>query len=152
MKNLDFWRDRMPLVRNDFYQLAERLFDEVGRLPTPRWADREMQKWSPRSEVDETKTHFNFKFDLPGLTKDDIKVEIHDNRLTVSGERRHERKEEDKDKKSFFSEMTYGSYWRSFELPTPVNSEKVEAKYENGVLALSVPKAAGSNTRQISIR
>ncbi|MBK9294788.1 MAG: Hsp20/alpha crystallin family protein [Oligoflexia bacterium] len=115
------------------------------------WEDS-IEDFELETDFEETPTHYNLKIDMPGLRKDDIGIELYGNKLIVSGERKSQRKEEDKDTKTHFCEVSYGSYYRSFELPTPVNVEKVDAKYENGVLSLAVPKAAKSGAKLIAVR
>ncbi len=107
---------------------------------------------SPSVEVQENKNSYQLKFDLPGVSKDQIKIDIHENTLTVSGERREEKKEEDKEKKTHFSEVSYGSFSRNFTFPERIDAEKSEAKFENGVLNLSIPKSEQSSKRQIFVK
>jgi HSP20 family protein len=101
-------------------------------------------------ELLEDNSNFTFKFDMPGIKKEDIKVEVDGNVLTVSAERSEEKKSDGK--KSRYSEVSYGSYQRSFTLPDIAEEAKVGAKFENGVLTLTVPKAQTSNSKQISIQ
>lgn len=153
MSNLDFWRGRnLSPWTNDWNSAMDKMLSDFDKWPTMRAANKELAKWNPSVEVNETKTHFNLRFDVPGLTKDQIKLELNDNRLTVSGERREERKEDDKEKKTHYSEVFYGSFLRSFDFPTPVNAEKVEAKYDNGVLSVAVQKEVPTAARTISIK
>ena len=106
--------------------------------------------FNPNCEFTETPTQFKMKFDLPGMNKDQIKIDLHENILSVSGERREEKKEEDK--KRHFTEISYGSFLRSFTLPTAVDSEKVEAKYDNGQLNVTLTKVEPTKARQIVIK
>jgi len=146
MSQLDLWRKNWDP------------FKELGLFP--RWMDelhspqlrQRMDKvvMSPSVEVNETKMAYLLRFDLPGVSKDQIKIDLHDNVLTVSGERKEERKEDDK--KTHVSEVYYGSFSRSFNFPEGVDAERAEAKFENGVLNLTIPKKETSGKRQISIR
>lgn len=107
--------------------------------------------WNPSCELNEDTTSYQFQFDLPGVTKDNIKIDVHENVLTVSGERREEKKSDDK--KNHFSETFYGSFSRSFTLPTAINLDAVKASYDNGVLKVVVPKPTGkmSTSKRIEI-
>lgn len=105
--------------------------------------------FTPSCDVDETDTHYLLSFDLPGVKKDEIKVDLRDNMLTVSGERKEER--EDKKKGRYRSERYYGAFERSFALPTNVKADQIEANYSDGVLSLSVPKSEPSQKQQIKI-
>lgn len=145
MNNLDFWRG------GGFNTLRamERLLDDWGY---PRRGELQEGLFSPQCEISESKSFFLVKMDAPGMTKDQLKIDLHDNTLTLSGERREEHKEDDKDRKTHFSEVKYGSFMRIFTLPKPVDAERVEAKYEQGVLSLLIPKSETARTRQITIR
>ena len=110
------------------------------------------QGFNPTCEVSEDKAHYTFKFDLPGIPKDQIRIELDDNRLTVSGERREFKEEGSKDSRRHFSEMQYGSFVRSFTLPTPVNAEKVNAMYDHGVLTVNLGKRDATASRQITVK
>lgn len=147
MSQLDLWK-------RNWDPFSPRSLDKIFEdFYTPRWSKQnEKAAMSPSVEVNETKNMYTMKFDLPGVPKDQIKIDLHDNMLTVSGERREEKKEEDKDKKTFLSEVSYGSFMRSFTFPEGVDAERTEAKFENGVLSLSIPKKEGNSKRQITIK
>jgi HSP20 family protein len=106
--------------------------------------------WNPSSEATETTTHYIVKIDLPGVSKELIKIDLRDNCLTVSGERTEEKKEDSEN--NHFSEMLFGSFVRSFILPTKVDPEISEANYDNGVLTIQIPKTAPTQARQIKVR
>ena len=92
----------------------------------------------PKVDILETEKAYEIQFAVPGLSKDDFKVELNDNYLTVSGERKisNEKKEQ-----NFHSiETQYGSFSRSFNLPENADASKINAKYNNGILELSIPK------------
>lgn len=122
----------------------------VRRTPTSlqafREMENEMERWfrqvpsafdwtneyegfdfSPTCNVRENNKEYILQFDIPGIKKDDVKIEIENNRLSVSGERKA--KKEEKDEKYFLSESYYGTFIRSFTLPTAVNEGKVDAHY-----------------------
>lgn len=129
-------------------QSMDRFLDEF-HVPA---ADGALAKYAfnPSCEFTEDKNQYLAKFDLPGVTRDQIKIDVDDNRLTVSGERKEEKKEEGK--KQHVSETYYGSFMRSFTLPTPINPEKVQATFENGVLTIALAKSEASKSRQITIK
>ncbi len=89
------------------------------------------------------------KQNLPAWTPDDINIEVQDNVLTMSGERRFQ--EEVKEDKYYRIERRYGSFSRSIALPQTVDESKIEAKYENGVLEVSVPKAEIAKPKKITV-
>lgn len=144
-KSWDPFRD-LTLSTRGFEKLIEDIY-------SPRFRkESERMTLSPNVEVEENKSAYLMKFDLPGVSKEQIKIDLHDNTLTVSGERREEKKEEDKEQKTHISEVFYGSFSRSFSFPEAVDAERAEAKFENGVLNLSIPKKESSPKRQIAIR
>lgn len=146
MSSLDFWRN--PFGSRDFNQL-QRAFD---RMQDDFFAPASLSKsmYFPKVEFTEDKNNYIAKFDLPGLTKDQIKVDLHENTLTVSGERKEEKKE-NTDKKSY-TEVSYGSFARTISLPTAVNAEKVSATFDNGVLSVCMEKKTTANSRQITVK
>lgn len=138
-KEMGFASRAMDRAFDDFY--LPRMMKDVGR-----------KEFSPTVDVHETKTAYEMKFDLPGVPRDQIKIDVYDNTLTVSGERKEEKKEEGKDKKAHVTELFYGSFTRTFSLPEAVDAEKAEARFENGVLNLTLPKKETSGKRQIKIQ
>lgn len=103
----------------------------------------------PTCNLKENDKEYIAQFDIPGVRKDDVKIEINDGRMTVSGERRDTI--EEKESRRYFSETYYGSFIRSFTLPSAVDENKVEAHYEDGVLIVKIPKLATTKTKEIKI-
>jgi len=92
----------------------------------------------PKVDVIEGDKAYELHAELPGMNKEDLKIEVKDNRLTVSGERKFS---SEKNEKNFHSiETRYGSFSRSFTLPENVDADKINAKYNNGILELTIPK------------
>lgn len=108
-------------------------------------------KLAPAVDVLEEKDKYVVKADLPGLKQDDIKIELSDNVLSISGERKHERNEEDKNKKYYYYERSYGAFERKFVLPNDADTEKIKAKYENGVLSIEVQKKESKKPKEIKV-
>lgn len=92
----------------------------------------------PKVDIAETGTGFEVGLAAPGMKKEDFKIEVNDSFLTISGERKFVN--EDKDKNFHSVETQYGTFSKSFKLPKHVNAEKIDAKYEAGILNLFVPK------------
>lgn len=133
--------------------LTTDLFDEMDRFfgesMRPVVSDK---AFIPAFEISETDDMYHMSADLPGMKKEDIKIELVENVLTISGERKREAKTEDKNHKIQRLERSYGQFKRSFSLPSTVESGKVEAHYANGVLDLFLPKAKAAQARQIEIQ
>ena len=92
----------------------------------------------PAVNITEHKDEYKVSLAAPGLKKDDFKIEVNGNILTISSEK--EESKEDFDKKFTRKEYSYSSFSRSFTLPEEINQEKIEAKYEDGVLKISLPR------------
>jgi HSP20 family molecular chaperone IbpA len=96
--------------------------------------------WLPAAEMVEDKSEYVITAEVPGLKKENIKVEYADGVLSVSGERKEEEKREDS--RYFFYERSYGGFQRAFTFPTDVDSQKITAGVKDGVLTVHVPKSA----------
>ena len=127
----------------------DRFFEDFWNAPAFT-NEQDSVLWSPRVDVKETKDAYTVMADLPGLNKDDITISVHDNVLTLKGERKNEEKKEDET--SYYAEVNYGSFSRSFQLPVKVEADKINAEYKNGVLQLSIPKAEEAKPRTIQIK
>lgn len=108
--------------------------------------------FNPKIDVSEDEKHIFIDAEMPGIKKEDIKLTIHDNILTLKGEKRRE--EEKKEKNYYRSERCYGSFTRSFSLPAEVNPEKVDAKFEDGTLKISIEKVhqTASKIKEIELK
>jgi HSP20 family protein len=101
-------------------------------------------------EVKETKEGYLFKADVPGIKEDDITINLHGNRLSVSGKREEEKKHESE---TYFSyERSYGTFTRSFTLPEGIDGDKVQANLKDGVLSILVPKRPESLPKKVAIK
>ncbi|OGU27108.1 MAG: heat-shock protein Hsp20 [Ignavibacteria bacterium GWA2_35_9] len=101
----------------------------------------------PHIDISDDENNIYVEAEIPGVKKEDIKITLQDNILTISGEKKNTK--EEKDKKNFFrSERVYGSFTRSFTLPEDINPDSVEAKFENGILNISIQKAQPKKTAE----
>ena len=106
--------------------------------------------WAPQVNVAETADELVFTAELPGMSREQVTIELEQNVLTISGEKVEERTEGEEQKHHVW-ERTYGSFRRSFALPRPVNAEDATAQFENGVLEIRLPKAPEAKGRKIEI-
>jgi HSP20 family protein len=151
----EFWTPFSFMRR--FAEEMDRLFDDFafGRsltVPTFGTFGRQGFDWAPQTEIFERDNQLVIRADLPGLIKDDVNVDIEDNRITIRGERRSEHKEEDKGG-YYRSERSYGSFYRSIPLPEGVDADKATANFNNGVLEVTMPapeKKTGSKRIEIT--
>lgn len=143
-------RTPFTVTRDPFHGLVGRVFDNFWNdSDFVADSDAGQRTWVPAIDIFETDQGFVATADLPGLKKDEIDVSIEDNVLTVSGERKFE---DDKDNGTFRRvERSYGSFRRSFTLPRGVEAGKVEAKFEDGVLTLRIPKSEMAKSRKIAV-
>ena len=104
----------------------------------------------PSFEVRETPTAYTFKADLPGIKEDDLEVQLLGNRLTISGKRETEQREDNET--LHLCERSYGSFSRSFTMPEEVSAAKVDAHLQNGVLTLMVMKSPEAQPRKVPVK
>ncbi len=121
----------------------ELLRRETGLIPA---------EWSPRVDIGQKDGNLVVRADLPGLSKDDIKVDITEDALTIQGERKQEKKEEREGYS--YSECSYGSFYRAIPLPEGADASKATAEFRNGVLEVVVPAPARpeSKARRLEVR
>lgn len=112
--------------------------------------DTGLTDWAPDVDIVEDKDEFILTADLPGLTKKDININIKENMLTISGERKSEIKDE---KRNYCrTERRYGAFKRSFQLTDKVIADKISATFKDGVLTVNVPKAEEVKPKEIEIK
>lgn len=103
----------------------------------------------PSIDISESDDQFLISAELPGMKKEDININLENNRLSISGERSFEK--EDKGKKYHRVETSYGSFERSFQLPDNIEEESIKASYDNGLLNISIDKSEDKVKKQIEI-
>ena len=143
------WAEPTFALMRRFSEEMDRLFEDFGfgrRLQTAFGRGRELLRreaglipaeWSPRIDVLERDGNYIVRADLPGMTKDDIKVEVTDEMITIQGERKQEK--EEKREGYYYGERAYGSYYRAIPLPEGADPAKATAEFHNGVLEVTVP-------------
>lgn len=120
----------MPSLLNEFFN--DDLFDNFfGIIPT-------FKNSLPTVNIIEEKDNYRLEIAAPGLDKEDFKIDLHNDVLTISAEKKEEN--ENKNKKFLRREFSYCSFKRSFTLPDTVDVDKIEAKHKNGILTITIPK------------
>lgn len=111
----------------------------------------DLASYVPAVNVSKEKDELQFELSAPGFTKEEIKVEVDNGVLTITGE--HKQEQESKEKSYFRKEFTFGSFKRSFNLPEEFDADNISARYENGILRLTVPQKeqAKPSSREITI-
>lgn len=147
----------MALVRWDPVRELDTLQGEMNRLfdtffgyrPVSANGNGAARRWIPAMDVTETDDELVLKADLPGLDRDDVAVEIKDGVLTISGERKAEHRE---DSDGYFRvERAFGAFSRSVQLPEGVDADAVKARFDKGVLQVSVPKPQERKPHRVEI-
>ena len=126
-----------------------RMFDTMFRLDS-RDNESGFNSWSPAVDIAERDDQYVVKAELPGVTKEDVKITLENNVLTIHGEKKNEK--ETKSENFHRVERSYGSFERSFTLPTTVKSDKIDAVYKDGVLQITLPKAEEAKPKQIEVK
>jgi HSP20 family protein len=107
-------------------------------------------EWTPSMDVSETKDSLVLKAELPGIEAKDVKISVSGDLLTIKGEKKKE--SEEKDENRHYQERYYGSFQRSFRLPTNVKKDKVDAAFDKGVLTITLPKTEEAKEKEIEIK
>ena len=144
----------MALVRWDPFRELEgmqaRLNHLFGGAPATAEDDRFFANWTPPVDIQETEKEYIVKADLPDVKKEDVKVELDGDMLTVEGERKQEK--EEKTKRFHRAERAYGRFVRRFGLPTHVDGANVKAEFKDGVLNVHLPKTEAAKPKAIDIK
>ena len=129
------------------------LFSDFDKEFEDFWmTKRDKNSSFPSCDFHEDKDHYFLSLDLPGLSKKDLKIQYENQILTVSGERKEEYKKESKENNSYFSEKFYGSFSRSFKIPSQLDQDKIEAQFSGGVLELILPKTKENRGKEIEVK
>ncbi len=155
MSTLTRWE---PLSRwhplKEVEDLEKRLSQLLGRnVPAGSGEKNEaitVANWSPVVDISEDDKEYAIKAELPDVKKEDIKLNVHDDVLTITGERKYEK--EEKGKKYHRVERAYGSFMRSFTLPEDADGTKVTAEYKDGLLNVRLPKSEKAKPKTIEVK
>ena len=146
----------MALIRWDPFREMSALQERMNRLMsdyrtrTP-FGEEELAQgaWIPAVDIYETKESILLNVELPGVTKEDISLEVKDSTLTLRGEKKLEK--DVKEENFHRMERAYGSFTRAFTLPSTVQQDKVKAKFRDGILEIVLPKAEEAKPKQIKV-
>lgn len=147
MRTLQTRRTASPFFIDNFFEDFEQLLANAGSpLAVGRRAE---SAFLPPYELSEDERGYVLSFDVPGIPKENIQIELKDNQLRIWGERKFD--EEKTEGKRHYSERRYGKFERTFSLPNEVDADKIQAHHEDGVLHLMLPKAARVQSKSIKI-
>ncbi len=147
-------RTTNPVARSPFGRslFANTMFDEMfNQMLAPSHAQF-AEVLNAAMDVAETDLAFEVKLDLPGVTADEVDIQIDNNTLTIRGQRSEEKEENDEAKQYHRVERSSGSFTRSVVLPMPINEDETIAEFKNGVLTITAPKTENAKPRRISIK
>lgn len=142
-----FHFDNLNALQEQFNQLVE---DAYGKQPATgfgRYRDLDSTQWLPPVEAWETEKEIFLSLDLPGISAEELELQIEGDQLTIKGER----KPSDDQRNYRRKEKVYGRFYRAFNLTTPVEKDKVTATYKNGVIEIVLPKTEAEKPKQIKI-
>jgi len=126
-----------------------RMFDNFLN-GTDRGEDYALTVWSPAVDIAEHDDQYVVKMELPGVSKEEVKITLESNILTIRGEKKQEK--ETKKENYHRVERSYGSFQRSFTLPTTVKNDKIDASFKDGILNINLPKAEEAKPKQIEVK
>jgi len=129
-------------LQDQFNRLFNETFDRS-------WDEASLTTWAPAVDIYETEQELVVKADLPDIKPEELDIRVENNILTIRGERKFEKKVEEKN--YLRVERSYGSFSRSFSLANTVKTEAIKAEYKNGVLTLTVPKREEAKPKQIKV-
>lgn len=142
-REVSAWPSEMLSIQREMNRLFDSFFrnDDVGAG---------LAMWTPAVDVIERDAEYEVRMELPGVRKEDVKITIENNVLTIRGEKKQESNEEEKGYRRV--ERSYGAFQRSFTLPTTVRSEKIDAAVADGVLTVRLPKAEEARPKEIEVK
>jgi HSP20 family protein len=135
--------DSLTNLREEINRLFDYPLGEFGR-------ETEFFGWAPAVDVYEDKDNLVVRAELPGMKKEEIDISLHQGSLIISGERKSETHENESEQSR--SERFFGRFQRAFELPKPVDPNKVSATYKDGILTVKLPKTEESKPKQITVK
>src|SRR5271165_636560 len=157
MKTLEKWNPfRVSPSWDPFREIEEmqsRLASLIGRrVPTPGGREEAfgLTEWMPPVDIAEDDKEYTIKAELPGVSKEEVKVTVEGGVLSISGERKAEK--EEKDKKYHRIERSYGSFVRSFTLPEGTSTDKIGAEFKDGILKLHLPKDEKAKSKTVDVK
>ncbi|MBI3555650.1 MAG: Hsp20/alpha crystallin family protein [Deltaproteobacteria bacterium] len=141
LREISLLQKNLDRMFDDFWSPVPDLFEPLD----------EVNAFMPPVDVQDTENAYLLSFDLPGVSKHDLKIEMRDSQLVISGERKEEVERREKGG-HLASERVYGTFLRSFTLPSNVDASKIEASFRDGVLHIAVPKTEATKSKPIEIK
>jgi HSP20 family protein len=144
-RDLATWPSNLFGIQREMNRMFDNFFDS-----SDRGEDYALTTWSPAVDIAEHDDQYIVKMELPGVSKEEVKITLESNILTIRGEKKQEK--ETKKENYHRVERSYGSFQRSFTLPTTVKSDRIDAAFKDGILSISLPKAEEAKPKQIEVK
>ncbi len=131
----------------------DRLFEDMLSVGDRDWLGLHSMggMWTPAVEIEETDKELVLKAEIPGIDIKDLDVEVSEDRVTISGEHKEEKRTEDKDKNYFHSEFHYGQFQRIVPLPMPIRTDEIKSEFKHGILTLTMPKVEEAPKKVVKV-
>ena len=132
----------------------DRLFEDMLSVGNDDWMGLHSigGMWTPAVEIEEKDKELVLKAEIPGVDAEDLEVEVSEDRVTISGEHKEEKKTEDKDKNYFHSEFHYGKFQRVIPLPMAIKTDEIKSDFQKGVLTLALPKVEDAPKKSVKVK
>lgn len=145
MAELALWQPlkEMERIRKEMDNIWDTFFD---RTPGRGYG---VSEWLPSLDVSETKNNYIVNAEIPGIDPKEVEISLNDNILTIKGEKKQEKEEENEN--YHVIERSYGSFTRSLRLPGQIQGDKVKATYKNGILKITLPKTEEAKKKEIKV-
>ncbi|MEX2189692.1 MAG: Hsp20/alpha crystallin family protein [Bacteroidota bacterium] len=143
-------RSGLPMELWNIQRDFNRLFDGFMSGGIQDDGSKGLSLWTPAVDISEQENEYHVKVELPGISKDDVKITLESNILTIRGEKKLEK--DFKEEHMRRMERIYGSFQRSFTLPSVVKESEINAVYKDGVLMITLPKAEEAKPKQIEVK
>jgi len=142
----------MTLVKwnpnRSIFNWTENFFDDF--FNADRFMSRRRESWYPAVDIEENDDRYHVSMELPGMTKDDLQINYTDGVLKISGEKKEEREEKERNYHCY--ERRFGKFERSFRIYSDVKADKIDASFKDGILTVDLPKAETAKPKQIEVK
>lgn len=136
----------------DFRREFSRVFGDFFGSALEPLARSGQQLWAPAIDVRETDGEIHVDLEAPGIKPEELDVTLAEDTLTIRGEKKHEREEEDENENYYVRERSYGSFQRRLPLPTSVDPDNVTSEFKDGVLSIKLPKSERTKPKKIEVK
>lgn len=144
-RDLAAWPSNLFGMQREMNKMFDNFFNG-----TDQGEDYALTAWSPAVDIAEHDDEFTVKVELPGVSKDEVKITLESNILTIRGEKKQQK--ETKKENYHRVERSYGSFQRSFTMPATVKTDKIDASFRDGILNIKLPKAEEAKPKQIEVK